>query len=110
MNLGTGNMNRQLWAPAVDAFTQNLQAYDYQGRHLDVRENVKFKGGHFMRWIHDTFPDRACVISIEFKKFFMDEWTGKPDEAQLQEIKKALQSTIEPVLAAREQVCKTLSS
>ncbi|EJF09065.1 MULTISPECIES: N-formylglutamate amidohydrolase [Pontibacter] len=108
VNLGTGNMNRQLWAPVVDAFTQSLQQYDYQGRHLDVRENVKFEGGHFMRWIHDTFPDRACVISIEFKKFFMDEWTGKPDEAQLQEIKSALQSTTEPVLQAREQVCKTL--
>lgn len=109
VNLGTGNMNRQLWAPVVEAFTQTLQAYNYQDRHLDVRENVKFEGGHFMRWIHDTFPDRACVISIEFKKFFMDEWTGKPDEAQLQEIRKALQSTIAPVLAAREQVCKTLS-
>lgn len=109
VNLGTGNMNRQLWAPMVDAFTKSLQQYDYQGRHLDVRENVKFEGGHFMRWIHDTFPDRACVISIEFKKFFMDEWTGKPDEAQLQEIKKALQSTLGPVLKAREQVCKTLT-
>jgi N-formylglutamate deformylase len=109
VNLGTGNMNRQLWAPVVDAFTRSLQQYDYQGRHLDVRENVKFKGGHFMRWIHDSFPDRACVISIEFKKFFMDEWTGEPDEAQLREIKKALQSTTEPVLAAREQVCKTIS-
>jgi N-formylglutamate deformylase len=110
VNLGTGNMNRELWAPAVDAFIQSLQGYDYQGRQLDVRENVKFQGGHFMRWIHDTFPDRACVISIEFKKFFMDEWTGKPDENQLQEIKKALQSTIEPVMAAREQVCQQLQS
>ncbi|MBD1397455.1 N-formylglutamate amidohydrolase [Pontibacter sp. JH31] len=110
VNLGTGNMNRQLWAPVVDAFTQSLQGYDYQGRHLDVRENVKFEGGHFMRWIHDTFPDRACVISIEFKKFFMDEWTGIPDQAQLQEIRKALLHTIEPVLAAREQVCNTLSA
>ncbi|MDX5419268.1 MAG: N-formylglutamate amidohydrolase [Hymenobacteraceae bacterium] len=110
VNLGTGNMNRQLWAPVVDAFTHSLQQYSYQGRHLDVRENVKFEGGHFMRWIHDTFPDRACVISIEFKKFFMDEWTGKPDETQLKEIRKALQNTIEPVLAAREKVCKTLST
>ncbi|WP_018476390.1 N-formylglutamate amidohydrolase [Pontibacter roseus] len=109
VNLGTGNMNRQLWAPVVDAFTQTLQGYDYQGRRLDVRENVKFEGGHFMRWLHDTFPDRVCAISIEFKKFFMDEWTGTPDENQVQEIKKALQSTIQPVLAARERVCQTLS-
>ncbi len=105
VNIGTGNMNRQKWAPVVDAFTQSLQGYNYTGRQLDVRENVKFKGGHFMRWIHDNFGDNACVLSIEFKKFFMDEWTGQPDNAQIQEIKKALQHTINPVLDARKQVC-----
>jgi N-formylglutamate amidohydrolase len=110
VNLGTGNMNRELWAPVVEAFTQRLQSYNYLGRRLDVRENVKFEGGHFMRWIHDTFPDSACVISIEFKKFFMDEWTGKPDENQLKEIEKALRNTIEPVLAARAQVCQKLQT
>ncbi|RDV14365.1 N-formylglutamate amidohydrolase [Pontibacter diazotrophicus] len=106
VNIGTGNMNREKWAPVIDAFTHSLSAYDYQGRHLDVRENVKFKGGYFMRWIHDTFGDKACVMSIEFKKFFMDEWTGEPDEAQVQEIRKALEQTTEPVLEALAKVCQ----
>ena len=105
VNIGTGNMNRQKWTPVVDAFSQSLGAYNYMGRKLDVRENVKFEGGHFMRWIHENFPDSACVLSIEFKKFFMDEWTGEPNFKELQEIKHALTQTINPVLAAREQVC-----
>ncbi|MBC5994165.1 N-formylglutamate amidohydrolase [Pontibacter cellulosilyticus] len=108
VNIGTGNMDRQKWAPVVDAFTQSLQNYNYHGRHLDVRENVKFEGGHFMRWIHDNFGDSACVMSIEFKKFFMDEWTGQPDHTQIQEIKKALEETTKPVLAAMHQVCRVL--
>ncbi|WP_299818463.1 N-formylglutamate amidohydrolase [uncultured Pontibacter sp.] len=108
VNIGTGNMNRQKWAPVVDAFMQNLSSYNYHGRQLDVRENIKFEGGHFMRWIHDTFGDNACVISIEFKKFFMDEWTGEPDHAQVQEIKKALAQTTQPVLAALHTVCSVL--
>ncbi|WP_299758791.1 N-formylglutamate amidohydrolase [uncultured Pontibacter sp.] len=105
VNIGTGNMNREKWAPVVDAFINSLSSYNYQGRQLDVRENVKFKGGHFMRWIHDTFGDSVCVMSIEFKKFFMDEWTGEPDQAQVQEIRQALQQSTHPVLKALEQVC-----
>ena len=26
---------------------------------------------------------RGCAIALEFKKFFMDEWTGEPDPAEL---------------------------
>ncbi|MDX5481590.1 MAG: N-formylglutamate amidohydrolase [Hymenobacteraceae bacterium] len=106
VNIGTGNMNRKKWAPVVDALTHSLHNYNYQGRHLDVRENVKFEGGHFMRWIHDNFGDSACVMSIEFKKFFMDEWTGKPDEAQVQEIHRALGQSTKPVLEALAKVCQ----
>ncbi|MFD2999821.1 N-formylglutamate amidohydrolase [Pontibacter toksunensis] len=106
VNIGTGNMNREKWAPVVDAFTHSLSSYNYKGRHLDVRENVKFKGGHFMRWIHDTFGDKVCVMSIEFKKFFMDEWTGEPAEEQVQEIRRALEHTTKPVLEALAKVCQ----
>lgn len=98
VNIGTGSMNKKYWAPLIDRFISDLRFYNYFSRHLDVRENVKFKGGHFSKWIHQTFPDSACSISIEFKKFFMDEWTGIPDTKQLQEICKALQSTIPGVL------------
>lgn len=106
VNIGTGNMNRQRWAPVVDTFMQALRQQDYRGRQLDVRENVKFKGGHFMRWLHDTFGDRVCVMSIEFKKFFMDEWTGQPDEEQVQQIREALLQTTQPVLQALKTVCR----
>ena len=106
VNIGTGNMNREKWAPVVEALMHSLGNYNYRGRRLDVRENVKFEGGHFMRWIHDTFGDRVCVMSIEFKKFFMDEWTGEPDQAQVQEIRQALQQSTRPVLEALAQVCQ----
>lgn len=66
---------------------------------LDVRENVKFFGGHFAKWIYQNFPKKVCVLSIEFKKFFMDEWTGKVDEVQSAAIKSALAATIPGVLS-----------
>jgi hypothetical protein len=38
------------------------------------------------------------VLSLEFKKFFMDEWSGEPDRAQLEAIRQALQSTLPGLL------------
>ena len=100
VNLGTGTMDRERWTPIVNRFLADLRAFDFLGRRLDVRENVKFRGGHFPHWIHQHFPHSACVLSIEVKKFFMDEWTGKPDPAQLQlkAILRALQTTVPGVL------------
>ncbi len=94
VNIGTGTMNREFWAPVVDAFIAELREFDFLGRRLDVRENVKFKGGNFSRWIHETFPNTGCAIAVEFKKFFMDEWTGILDEQQHRAIFRALQGTV----------------
>jgi N-formylglutamate deformylase len=99
VNIGTGSLNREYWAPVLDRFITDLCSYNFLSRRLDVRENIKFKGGNFSRWIHQTFPNKVCVLSIEFKKFFMDEWTGNPDKKQVNEIQQALASTIPGILA-----------
>lgn len=94
VNVGTGTMERERWAPLVDRFIYDLRAFDYFGRHLDVRENVKFEGRQFAQWVHTNFPYTGCVLAIEFKKFFMDEWTGRVDPDQLEAIYEALRSTL----------------
>ncbi|MGD8412983.1 MAG: N-formylglutamate amidohydrolase [Candidatus Latescibacterota bacterium] len=94
VNIGTGTMDRDYWAPVVDRLISQLQLFDFMGRRLDVRENVKFRGGYFSRWIHETFPQTGCAVAIEFKKFFMDEWTGELDEACNRAIRDALTSTV----------------
>ena len=82
-------MDRQRWAPIVDRFIDDLRAFEFGGRKLDVRENVKFFGGHFPKWIHKSFPLSVCVLSIEIKKIFMDEWSGYPDCTCISMIKEA---------------------
>ena len=104
VNIGTGTLNRERWGTIVDSFITDLGAFDYLGRQLDVRENVKFRGGQFARWTHEQFPESACVLSIEFKKFFMDEWTGIPDQAQVEAIQEALQSTVPGVLQTLKEL------
>jgi N-formylglutamate deformylase len=102
VNVGTGTMDRQLWAPVVDHFLSTLKNTSCRGKHLDVRENIKFRGGHLSNWIHKNYRNRGCVLSIEFKKFFMDEWTGAVDVQQLKELKKILKATIPGVLRTAE--------
>jgi N-formylglutamate deformylase len=102
INVGTGRMNRELWAPVVDHFLWSLGSSTYEGRHLDVRENVKFKGGNLSDWIHKNFKNKSCVLSIELKKIFMDEWTGAVNVQQLMNLKKILEGTIPGVLRIAE--------
>jgi len=90
INLGSGTMNRERWASVVDRWLAEMRSYNYFGRRLDVRENVKFFGGHLPDWVHQQFPKSVCALAIEVKKFFMDEWTGQVDRAQHQAIGAAL--------------------
>ena len=61
VNIGTGTMDRAYWAPVVDRFIADLRSFDFLGRHLDVRENVKFVGRGFPRFVHETFPRTGCA-------------------------------------------------
>ncbi|HMO83313.1 MAG TPA: N-formylglutamate amidohydrolase [Lacipirellulaceae bacterium] len=90
VNLGTGSLDRARWGHIVDGFMAALLHCPSSGRSLDVRENVRFRGGHFSCWVHENFPENACALAIEFKKTFMDEWTGLLDRRQLDGIQQAL--------------------
>ena len=108
INLGTGSLNRDVWAPVVDHFIQSMSNYNYFQRHLDVRENIRFKGGFLSQWIHQNYPNKSCVLAIEIKKIFMDEWTGNLDIEKLNEISNALKKTIPGVLRRAKRVEQVL--
>jgi len=100
VNVGTGPMDRERWAPVVEAFLAALRGFDFGGRHLDVRENVRFRGGHFVSWVQGAIPTGGCALALEVKKFFMDEWTGEGNEEEIRGMGRALAATVDPVLAA----------
>ncbi|GIU85416.1 MAG: hypothetical protein KatS3mg008_2191 [Acidimicrobiales bacterium] len=104
VNVGTGSMDRRRWAPVVDAFMQGLASYTSWGRPLDVRENVRFKGGHLASWVHDRYARTGCCLALEFKKVFMDEWTGECDAEALEALKRALASTLDELAEALASV------
>jgi N-formylglutamate deformylase len=106
VNVGTGSLDRQPWIPVVDAFMDSMARplISSLGARLDVRENVKFWGQNEARWAHRRWPDTACVLALEFKKVFMDEWTGQPDPTVVAELRAGLADATRAVEEALEDV------
>lgn len=102
VNVGTGSMDRDRWGSVVDAFSEAVASH--RTGPYDVRENVKFVGRGIAQWAHARYPDQAIVLAIEFKKTYMDEWTGEPDEERIDAIAAALADSQAPVLAALDRL------
>jgi hypothetical protein len=89
INIGTFSMPRDQWAFLLDPLMEAMVGFDFNGRRLDVRENIAFQGkGEQTRFVHQRHPGRGCAIALEFKKFFMDEWTGVPDPEELDAMRR----------------------
>jgi len=87
-------MDSDYWAPVVDRFLDVMRGTNIRGRNPDVRENVKFLGREVPRFVHERFPQTGCALAIEFKKTFMDEWTGAVDGPHLLALRAALESAV----------------
>ena len=98
IELGVTTADPGRWADAVKRFGDTLRAHPVAGREPDVRENVRFPtGGHFPEWVYARWGARVCTISPEYKKIFMDEWTGQADIAALYQLRDSLQAAVDAI-------------
>lgn len=101
VNVGTGaHPTDGRWRPLVERFMTALGRQTVAGQRLDVRENVRFKGGELSHWSCRNFAASACVLALEMKKTFMDEWTGEGDPARIAAIGAALAAALPEALEA----------
>ncbi|ODT71225.1 MAG: N-formylglutamate amidohydrolase [Pelagibacterium sp. SCN 63-23] len=106
INIGTFSMQRDRWAHVLEPFMDSLRRHTVSGKPIDVRENIAFEGkGEQTRFVHEHFPENGCAIAVEFKKIFMDEWTGAPDHSAIADLRAAVQASL-PIL---EQALDTRS-
>lgn len=94
INVGS-HYNHPSFAPKVAEWIAFVQQSTWQGEPLDVRENVKFKGGYFNQWVNQHFGEYGGVLSLEFRKDFMDEWTGELYTQHLQFLHDLLAKSME---------------
>lgn len=100
VNIGTFSMPPGRWEGVLSALEDTVRSYDHLGRRLHVGRNVAFQGrGALTRFVHDSFPTNGCAIALEFKKFFMDEWSGVPDRAEIDSLQRLVTGLV-PILDA----------
>jgi N-formylglutamate amidohydrolase len=103
VNVGTGSVDRERFGAVVDTFMDELSS---AARGLDVRENVRFRGRQLAAWTHARHPGRALVLALEFKKTFMDEWTGEVDRDRIGVLARALADIVPSVEASLRRVAR----
>ena len=94
VNVGTASVDRETFGPLVERFLADIRAAAPGGDPIDARENVAFEGRALAWFVHDRYPGVGCVLALEFKKTFMDEWTGRVDEERLEGLKESLAATL----------------
>lgn len=98
IDLGVTTLDAGRWRKTVDRFAAALGDTPLRGSAPDVRENVRYDGGgHFPEWVYATWGERVCAISLEYKKVFMDEWTGQADIAAVEELRLGLERAVDAV-------------
>ena len=100
INVGTRSLDPGRWGQQTADFMEGLRGNVVNGDRLDVRENVKFGGGNLSRWVNDRYEGRGFALAIEFKKVFMDEWTGAVDPEHLASLGAALEVATQAVGAS----------
>ena len=98
IDVGATTLDRSRWGHAVERLVETLRGHPAGGRALDVRENVRYDGGgHFPEWLYATYGDKVCAISLEYKKIYMDEWSGQADIAVIEDLRAGLQAAVDAV-------------
>lgn len=89
IDLGATTLDHEEHGGLLAALGEGLASCPLAGAMPDVRVNVRWEdGGHFPEWLHATYGAKACVITLEYKKVFMDEWTGTADILALQDLRE----------------------
>lgn len=93
INLGTF-YNKEKWLSLCNNYHDFLSHSKVLNPQPDVRQNIIFRGGAFAQWVTGNFGEKGAVLSIEFKKTFMDEWTGIADIPHVNNLKALLHASV----------------
>ena len=89
INIGTA-YNREKWKGLCDRLTGLFADAAVLDHKIDARQNIIFKGGAFAQWVIEKYGEYGAVFSIEFKKTFMNEWTGIANIPHINRLKQLL--------------------
>lgn len=80
--------------PVIEKLRERLDGKTFAGKALDCRCDVKFSGGNFSRWLNRTYADKVSCLAVEFKKIFMDEWSGSRNIGATRELQELFHQAV----------------
>jgi len=101
INLGTMYINRAYFSPLIDLFMVGVSGITLDGHTLRVAENEVFPGGYLTRKYAKSHIQQVLVLAIEYKKIFMDEWTGELYPRKLEMLKENLLLTKDRIVRTK---------
>ncbi len=91
IDLGLTTVNHRRFGRVAESVVESLSHCSLSGRPLDVRANVRYPdGGNFPESMFAKFGDDVCVVTLEVKKIYMDEWTGTVDFTTVHQLLQAM--------------------
>ncbi|MGB3738892.1 MAG: N-formylglutamate amidohydrolase [Pontixanthobacter sp.] len=101
IDIGATTLDKAVYGGLLDKVVEELRGTKINGQPLEVHENVRYPdGGNFPEWLCETYGRRACVMTLEHKKIFMDEWTGTLDIGAAQDLRTGMMAAMD--IARRE--------
>ena len=98
IDLGLTTADRGRFGDVIDVLAETLAAGRLGEGTPDVRENVRFPdGGNWPEWVYAQYGAEVCTITLEYKKTFMEEWSGQADLARLEQLRAGLAAAVEAV-------------
>ena len=98
IDLGITTLDPDRWGGVAESFAGQLRRHRVAGREPDVRANVRYPtGGDFPEWVYATWGAAACTITVEYKKIYMDEWTGQVDLEAVEDLRDGLEAAVDAV-------------
>jgi N-formylglutamate deformylase len=77
INLGTEAINKEVFGQEICMLLEQFNQINVEGRKIRAAENEVFRGGYLARKLCARHYNKLAVFAVEFKKIFMDEWSGE---------------------------------
>lgn len=91
IDLGVTTADLERFGGVIEQLELGLQTKKPGGLRFDVRRNVRYPdGGHFPEWIYARYGEAVCTVTLEIKKFYMNEHSGQASLAIADELHRAI--------------------
>ena len=100
IDLGVTTLDMDKFGGLLDEFEGALRSVPVaglsHGSTMDVRRNVRYPdGGHWPEWVHANYGAEVATITLEVKKFYMDEWSGDAHLPIVEDVRLAMEAAAE---------------